>query len=51
MKIAGAEKFWPIRYDPTACLSSVVNVPSFVTSEPLAWMGKTAWPMAQIASG
>ena len=49
--IRGAENFWPINAEPTACVSSVVKEPSFFSSDPLAWTGKIAWPMPQITSG
>ena len=40
MKITGQGKFWPIRYDPTACLSSLVNLPSLVDQRTVGLDGK-----------
>ena len=50
-KYLGAEKFWPIRAEPTAWVSSGGQEPSFASREPLACTRKNSWPIPQMTRG
>src|SRR5580704_13902954 len=48
-KYFGSEKFWPIRAEPTAWVSSVVYEPSLARRDPSACTRKKAWPRPQMS--